>query len=233
MNQDKVIMAIGGHVGDAELTSGGVLATLSLKGYLVVTVALTGGERGNPPHMTVEEYRKQKIREAEEFAAMLGGEAVVLPYVDGELPDSDKVRMELCDIIRRYRPCALLTHWKYSMHKDHEATHRIVKDAWFLAGLPGLERENPAHFAKGPYYAENWEDSPEFQKYVYMEVTPEGFELWKKAIVTHWFTVNSKSFPYRDYYEHLMRVNGCLARKEYAQAFDIDADQKKMVISEL
>lgn len=233
MNQDKVIMAIGGHVGDVELTSGGVLATLSLKGYRVVTVALTGGERGNPPHMTVEEYRKQKIREAEEFAAMLGGEAVVLPYVDGELPDSGKVRMELCDIIRRYRPCALLTHWKYSMHKDHEATHRIVKDAWFLAGLPGLERENPAHFAKGPYYAENWEDSPEFQKYVYMEVTPEGFELWKKAIVTHWFTVNSKSFPYRDYYEHLMRVNGCLARKEYAQAFNIDADQKKMVISEL
>lgn len=233
MNQDRVIMAIGGHVGDAELTSGGVLATLSLKGYLVVTVALTGGERGNPPHMTVEEYRKQKVREAEEFAAMLGGEAVVLPYVDGELPDSDKVRMELCDIIRRYKPCALLTHWKYSMHKDHEATHRIVKDAWFLAGLPGLERENPAHFAKGPYYAENWEDSPEFQKYIYMEVTPEGFELWKKAIVTHWFTVNSKSFPYRDYYEHLMRVNGCLARKEYAQAFDIDADQKKMVISEL
>lgn len=233
MSQDKVIMAIGGHIGDAELTSGGVLATLSLKGYRVVTVALTGGERGNPPHMTVEEYRKQKIREAEEFAAMLGGEAVVFPYVDGELPDHDQIRMELCDVIRSYKPCALLTHWKYSMHKDHEATHRIVKDAQFLAGLPGLLREHPAHFAKGPYYAENWEDSPEFQKYIYMEVTAEGFELWKKAIVTHWFTVNSKSFPYKEYYEHLMRVNGCLARKQYAQAFDIDAEQKKLVISEL
>lgn len=233
MSQDKVIMAIGGHVGDAELTSGGVLATLSLKGYRVVTVAMTGGERGNPPHRKVEEYRIQKIREAEEFAAMLGGEAVVLPYVDGELPDHDQVRMELCDIIRRYKPCALLTHWKCSMHKDHEATHRIVKDAQFLAGLPGLEREYPAHFSKGPYYAENWEDSPEFQKYVYIEVTAEGFELWKKAIVTHWFTVNSTSFPYKEYYEHLMRVNGCLARKEYAQAFDLDAEQKKIVISEL
>ena len=69
MTQDgkKVIMAIGGHIGDAELTCGGVLATASLRGDHIVTVALTGGERGNPPHMTVEEYRKQKIQEAETF----------------------------------------------------------------------------------------------------------------------------------------------------------------------
>ena len=43
----KVIMAIGGHVGDAELTCGGVLATASLRGSRIVTVAMTGGERGN------------------------------------------------------------------------------------------------------------------------------------------------------------------------------------------
>ena len=48
----KVIMAIGGHIGDAELTCGGVLATASLRGEKIVTVAMTGGERGNPPHMS-------------------------------------------------------------------------------------------------------------------------------------------------------------------------------------
>ena len=31
--EQKCIMAIGGHVGDAELTCGGVLASLSLEGY--------------------------------------------------------------------------------------------------------------------------------------------------------------------------------------------------------
>ena len=56
----KVIMAVGGHVGDMELTAGGVLATMALKGYKIVTVALTGGERGCPPHVTVPEYLKQK-----------------------------------------------------------------------------------------------------------------------------------------------------------------------------
>ena len=74
MNEErKCIMAIGGHVGDAELTSGGYLATMALKGYRIVTVALTGGERGNPPDRSVEEYRIQKEKEAVTFAGMLGG----------------------------------------------------------------------------------------------------------------------------------------------------------------
>ena len=96
----KTIMAVGGHVGDAELTCGGVMATYALRGYRIVTVALTGGERGNPAHMTVPEYRKQKEEEAQRFAEMLGGEAIVFPYTDGELPDTEDVRMQLCDLIR-------------------------------------------------------------------------------------------------------------------------------------
>ena len=232
IEKQKTIMAVGGHVGDAELTCGGVLASLSLKGYRVITVALTGGERGNPPHLTPEEYRIQKEREAEEFARLLNGQALVYPYVDGELPDNEEVRLRLCDDIRRYKPAAVMTHWKFSMHKDHELTHRIVKDAWFYAGLPGLRRTEDAWFARGPYYAQNWEDAEGFTPYLYMEVTKEGFALWNEAVSKHWFAVNSPSFPYKEYYSHLMRCNGCLARKEYAEAFIIDEDAKKLVLTE-
>jgi len=228
----KVIMAIGGHVGDAELTSGGVLTTLALRGYKVVTVALTGGERGNPPELTVKEYREQKKREAVEFARMLGGEAIVLPYVDGELPDNEDVRFQVCDIIRKYKPCAIFTHWKNSIHKDHEAAYRIVKDAHFFAGLPSIERKDPHHFAKGPYYAQNWEDSTGFKPYVYVEVSEEGFALWQKAIQSHWFAVNSPSFSYMEYYSHLMKCNGYLIRKPYAEAFDVEEVSKKIVLKD-
>ncbi|MDY0133513.1 MAG: PIG-L family deacetylase [Acholeplasmatales bacterium] len=152
----KVIMAIGGHIGDAELTAGGVLASMSLEGHKIVTVALTGGEKGNPPHIDVDTYRIQKEREAKEFAEMLGGEAVVLPYKDGELPDNEEVRFMVADIIRKYKPDVVITHWKNSMHKDHSLTHKIVKDAKFYAALPGFKRENPPHYAAGPFYAENW-----------------------------------------------------------------------------
>jgi len=231
-NEKKTIMAVGGHVGDAELTCGGVLATYALKGYHIITVALTGGERGNPSHMTVEEYRKQKETEAQRFAELLGGEAIVFPYTDGELPDQEDIRLELCDLIRSKKPEVLMTHWKHSMHKDHELTHRIVKDAHFYASLSGLKRKDRAYFAKGPYYAQNWEDATGFQPYVYIEVSEEGFALWQKAIQEHWFAVNSPSFSYMEYYAHLMRCNGCLARTMYAEAFDLDEEAKKLIKKE-
>lgn len=229
---EQTIMAVGGHVGDVELTCGGVLATYAKKGFKVITVALTGGERGNPLHLTVEEYRKQKEQEAKGFAEMLGGEAIVFPYVDGELPDSEEIRFQLCDLIRQYRPVAIMTHWKYSMHKDHELTHRIVKDAHFYAGLRGIKRKYNAHFAKGPYYAQNWEDATKFKPYIYLEVTSEGFELWRKAIQLHWFAVNSTSFHYMEYYINLMKCNGCLARTEYAEAFMINDEEMKLILKE-
>lgn len=228
----ETIMAIGGHIGDMELTAGGLLATASLKGYKIVTVALTAGEKGNPPNMRVADYRVQKEQEAAAFAQRLNGEAVVFPYADGELPVDDTVKFMLCDTIRQYRPKFLITHWKNSLHKDHEATYHIVKDAQFYAGLPGFEREHPAHYAAGPYYAENWEDPEDFKPYTYFEVTPEGFALWDEAIHHHWFAINSPSFKYREYYAALKKTRGCLCRKAYAEAYNLE-EQGKWVLGSL
>lgn len=222
------IMAIGGHIGDMELTAGGVLAKHSLSGDKIITVALTAGEKGNPPNMTPEEYRIQKVEEANKFALMLKGEAVVLKYKDGELPDNDEVRYEVCDLIRKYKPNILITHWKNSIHKDHALTHRIVVDAQFYAGVSGFQRENPAHYAAGPYFAENWEDPTDFKPYIYIDIT-EGYELWKKAVSTHWFVTGSTSFKYLEYYDHLSFVRGAECRKQRAEAFAVDPMQMKVV----
>ena len=226
----QTIMAIGGHVGDMELTCGGVLATRSLEGAAIVTVALTAGEKGNPPGMAVEEYREQKVDEARRFAERLGGEAVVFDYPDGLLPVDDEAAFALCDVIREHRPSVLITHWKESIHQDHVAAHEIVHRAQFYAALPGFDRDLPAHFAAGPYYAENWEDPFEFTPTVYHRVSDEGFALWREAIALHWFTMNSTSFEYREYYTHLMSVRGIEARTRYAQAFDVPPMSRRAVV---
>lgn len=226
----KTIMAIGAHIGDMELTAGGTLASMSLKGHKIITVALTGGEKGNPEHISVKDYRIQKEKEAKTFADMLGGISVVLPYFDGELLDEDKIKFEVAALIRKYRPDVLITHWKNSMHKDHETTYKIVKDAQFYAGIKGFETDLPPHYAGGPYYAENWEDPTDFKPYIYVKVSKEGFELWKKAIDTHWFAINSKSFKYKRYYEALMVVRGCEARTEYAESFNVEELRKKVTL---
>src|SRR5690625_30434 len=122
-------MAIGAHIGDCELQNGLTLSTLALKGHKIITVALTKGERGNPKGVSVEDYSVQKEKEANEFANMLNGEAIVLNYRDGEIPDNDKIRLEVAELIRKYKPKTIFTHWKNSMHKDHSLTSKIVTDA--------------------------------------------------------------------------------------------------------
>lgn len=232
-SQPQTILAIGGHVGDMELTAGGVLASHALKGDRIVTLALTAGERGVPAGQDMAEYRVQKIREAEAFAGKLNGEAFVLDYADGELPDNMEVRLQVCDIIRQVRPSILITHFKNSMHKDHSTTHRIVNDARFFAGLASFQREQPAAFAGKLYYAENWEDAVDYRPYVYVDFDQEAYELWVEAVSQHWFVTGSKSFPYLDYYKHLARVRGIEARKQYAETFMIPEEALRLRQGEL
>lgn len=226
----KTIMAIGGHIGDAELTAGALMASNAVDGGRNITVALTAGERGNPPHLTVAEYRKQKIGEAERFAEMVNGEAVVLEYCDGELPNNDEVRRQVAELIIKYKPNVIITHWHSAMHKDHNATHYIVQDAQFLASVVG-NKEGARHYAP-VYFAENWEDDQDFQPYIYVDVT-KGFDLWCKALHEHWFVMNSRDFKYYDYYTSLARVRGALCKKQYAECFNILPHQKKVFKDEL
>lgn len=233
MSEKQTILAIGGHVGDMELTAGGVLASHSLKGDRIVTLALTAGERGVPAGQDMADYRAQKVREAEAFAGMLGGEAIVFDIPDGELPDDTDIRFRVCDVIRRVRPSIIITHFKNSMHKDHMTTHRIVNDARFFAGLASFERELPAAFAGKLYYAENWEDAVGYRPYVYVDFDQAAYELWIKAVSTHWFVTGSKSFPYLEYYKHLARVRGIEARKTYAETFMVPEETVRLRQSEL
>lgn len=230
MSEEKLtLLAIGGHVGDMELTAGGVLASHALKGDRIMTLALTAGERGVPAGREIADYRKQKVREAETFAAMLGGEAIVFDTPDGELADNEEMRMRVCDVIRRVRPNVLITHFKNSMHKDHMTTHRIVNDARFFAGLASFERTEPAWFASRLYYAENWEDAVDYRPYVYIDFDQEAYELWVKAVSEHWFVTGSASFPYLEYYKHLARVRGIEARKTYAESFMIPEESMRLI----
>lgn len=222
------VLVVGAHVGDAELTAGALLAACALEGGRAVTLALTAGEKGAPPGMDVAEYRRSKIREAEAFAGEIGGEAMVRPYRDGEVPDNEEIRFAVCDIIRSVKPDILVTHHEKSMHKDHAACHRIVVDAWFYAAIAGFQRQEPRHFAPHLYFAENWEDAQDFAPFVYLDVT-KGFSLWEKAIDHHWFAVHSTSFPYKEYYSHLKRLRGIQSRTGYCECFMIPAEQQKLV----
>ena len=54
------VLAIGAHIGDAELTAGALLAACAVQGGKAVTLALTAGEKGAPIGARSEERRVGK-----------------------------------------------------------------------------------------------------------------------------------------------------------------------------
>jgi len=230
----RTILAIGAHAGDAELTTGLLLAKQRRLGDRTVILHLTLGEGGNPT-LTPEAYGEQKRREAQAVASALGAEVLFAPYKDGQLPDDEAARRYVADVIRQVRPTHVLTHWGESIHKDHSATHRIVVDAVLLASLPGVVTEHPAwRGVRAVWYAENWEDPDGFKPFVYVGVAPEDSTRWREAVSKYEFVGGKiSSFAYLDYYSALMTIRGAESRRGRAVSFDIDQIGKKRIIDSL
>ena len=229
----RTILAVGAHAGDAELTSGLLLARQRMRGDRIVILHLTLGEGGNTK-LSPEAYGAQKRREALAVGEKLGAEVIFAPYRDGELPNDDATRRYVADVIRRVRPTYVITHWRESLHKDHAAAHAIVRDAVLIASLAGVVTEHAPHRGiRGVWYAENWEDADGFRPYVYVDVTG-ALERWREAVAQYEFVGGSIStFRYLDYYTALATVRGAEARKTYAVAFEIDAMGKRRVLDSL
>ncbi|WP_026691305.1 PIG-L deacetylase family protein [Alteribacter aurantiacus] len=210
------IMFVGAHCGDVELAAGAIAHKYAKAGHKVTFLHLTAGEKGNPPHTSVKEYKNQKIRESKAAASILGVHTMTLDYKDAELFVDDETVSRVATIFRKEKPNLVITHWTKSMHPDHAACPKIVEGAWLKAALPGFELDGlPPHGIRQVFHSENWEDT-EYEPDIYVDVTEE-FETYLKAISEYWFVMNASSFRYYDYYKALGTTRGCLNRTTYAQ----------------
>jgi LmbE family N-acetylglucosaminyl deacetylase len=233
MEEPKVLLAVGAHAGDMEVSCGAVLFKHARKGDRVVLLHLTPGEGGNP-RLAPAAYGAQKRREAETVARAMGAEVLFGPYRDGELPVSDETRLFVAGVIRQVKPTHVITHWRTSIHKDHVAAHQLTMDAVLLASLEAVETGHDRHRGvRGIYYTENWEDPEGFSPYMLVDVSTE-LEAWRSWVTGYEFIKGGIStFAYLDYYTALARVRGAVAGTTYAVAFDVDPFEKKRVVKEL
>ncbi|WP_027724924.1 PIG-L deacetylase family protein [Tuberibacillus calidus] len=216
MSDKKHLMVIDAHCGDGELQVGAIAAKYAKAGHKVTFLHLTAGEKGNPPHLSVEEYREQKIRESEEACAILGAECITLDYKDAELRLTEEIVTHLATLLRKYRPNLVLTHWINSIHSDHATVPKIVEAAQLKTGLSGFDLGGLKPHYYGYLHSENWEDMEGYVPDIFVDVT-ETFDLYLEAISKFWFVMNSKDFRYFDYYKALGTVRGCQNRTRYAQ----------------
>lgn len=225
------ILVVGAHAGDAEITTGPVIAQHTQAGGEAVLLHVTLGERGHPD-LSESAYAKQKREEAERAAALLGARAAFLPYTDGELAVAEAIKFEIADFIRAERPDIVITHWKGSFHKDHAACHDLVTDAVFYAGLPTMQRAHPAYAPRALYFAENWEDPYDYRPLIYVDTT-DGHEQWLRAIAAYeLFRGGLSSFPYRRYYEALATLRGIEIGVTYAKTFAVPVEAQRLKLKD-
>lgn len=215
----KTVIAVGGHIGDMELTAGPTLAKVVLEGGRAIIIDCTYGERGHPT-IAPSVYREQKLEEARFFADTIGAELVTLDYSDGFLPDDEAVAEQIAEVIREAKPDILITHWLHSMHRDHERAAQAAIRGAFLASIPIEEIDAERHSVPMILHAENWEDMEGFEADVFYEIPEEAYQKWRTGIERHAFARGETyGFRFIDYYSALMRVKGCLVGHQRAAAF--------------
>jgi len=217
------VMAIAAHPGDGFFAMGAPVALQVHLGGKGVFLSLSLGERGSAK-MPPAEYGALQRQSSDRAAQMLGASTEFLTYPDGEVPASEEAKLRVCDLIRQDKPDVIVTHWRGSWHKDHQACHQVVNDAVFYAGLPALSRQLPAHSVKKIFFADNWEDADGFVADTYLDISPI-FDRWMEACAVFPMWRGENGFRYNDYYRSLAIGRGCLGGSPYAVALMSSPEQ--------
>lgn len=207
MSDQKTIMVIGAHAADAELMGGAAVLAHHQLGWKSVLVHMTLGEKGGRT-VSPQDYAVIKRDQAEKAAAVLGSEVEFLPYLDGELPVNEEVQWRIADLIRKYKPNVILTHWNGSIHVDHTNTFENVLASLFFAGLRTFEREFDAHWVNAIYFAENWEDEENYVPDTYLDVS-EVWDTYQQAAACYALvSAPDAPFRYAQWYDGASRMRG-------------------------
>lgn len=218
------VMAIAAHPGDAFFAMGAPVAAAAHLGGKGFFLSLSLGEKGSTT-ISPAKYGAMQEEAATQAAALLGAEALFLHYGDGAIPDNDEAAFAVCDFIRQYKPDILVTHWKGSWHKDHQACHHIAQNAIFYAALPGFARQYPAHAVRSLYFNDNWEDARDFVPDTYLDITAV-YEQWLKACGVFPMWRGENGFRYDDYYSSRATGCGCLSGARQAVALMSPVEQR-------
>lgn len=122
---------------DDEMTCLGTLLRLYDRGHRVSFITITPGDKGLPfdepgQHRSATEIRAAEMRRV---AARFNADYYCLSGEDGFTHDSDQLRAELINTLRRAAPDVVFTHWTSDYNPDHVATAKLVTDACLFTTL--------------------------------------------------------------------------------------------------
>ncbi len=135
---------VSAHSADFVWRAGGVVALYARRGYKVIIVCLSYGERGESARLwrqeghTLDTVKAGRRKEAEAAAAILGGEPVFLDIGDYPMRPTEEHLYQLVDLYRTHHPQFVLTHSKDDpCNFDHPLATRMAQEARIIAQAHG------------------------------------------------------------------------------------------------
>jgi bacillithiol biosynthesis deacetylase BshB1 len=169
------LLAIAAHPDDVELTCAGTLIKTARAGYRTGIVDLTEGETGTRGDAAT------RAKEAEAAAKVMGvAERVNAGLPDAHLHNTDQTRRVVVELIRRFRPRAVILPFPVGRHPDHRIASELGRDACFLAGLARYDAAGDPHRPDKVLYTLAYREEPVKPTFV-VDISAE-FETKLQAI---------------------------------------------------
>ncbi|MFB3905987.1 MAG: PIG-L deacetylase family protein [Acidobacteriota bacterium] len=136
--QPPVVLAVGAHPDDVEISCAGTLKALKDAGSLVHIATMTLGDCGSK-NLPPDEIRRVRRVEAENACRILGAEYHYLGSYDFCIFNDDAHNRRTTALLREIAPQIVFTHSPTDYMLDHETTSVLVRNACFYSPVPNYD----------------------------------------------------------------------------------------------
>lgn len=217
-----IILAIGAHPDDLEISCAGTLAKMKQAGHEVVLCHASNGDKGHF-HIPPDKLANMRRTEAQNSGSIIDSQVISIGLKDGEILASDmETRIKFIDVIRSVQPDMVITHAPNDYMPDHVAVSQLVFDATFLATVPGYNDRYPvAKKIPALYYMDNL-SGMDFQPTIYVDIS-ETFSTKVEMLKQHesqliWLKEHD-NVDIVDFITTLAKMRGIQAGCTYAEGF--------------
>ena len=215
------VLAIGAQPGEIEFACGGTLARCSQRKDAVSMVCISNG---NLSHDTIDPEELAEIRhgESQDAAKALGADLHWLGNSDFAIDDEPVTAMKLVEIIREFRPDALITHSPADHRNDQSSTHALAVRASANAAVSQIEGATLHTDNLAPIFEMDTLFGIEFEPVEYVDIS-EVIDAKRTAIECHRTYLEYLSRAHdRDLLEEMeivARYRGLQCGSHYAESF--------------
>jgi 4-oxalomesaconate hydratase len=229
MAEKKTAVVVSAHSADFVWRAGGAIALYSTRGWDVLVVCLSFGERGESaklwrePGMTLEKVKTNRSEEAMQAAEVLGARIVFFDVGDYPMRVTDEVLYKLAGIFRELRPEFILTHSRKDPYNfDHPLAAHVAQEARVIAQAHGHEPSVPVIGAPGVFLFEPHQpEQCEWKPQILLDITP----VWDKKFAA--FKIMTAQEHLWNYYERVALQRGAQgarnserSKMKYGEAYE-------------